>query len=305
MWRPKFGRFLNLNVSTAVRAFKSCMIFSEVVGIITVTLQFIVAGYALRLNRIFGTARVGWSLFWAFALLALIHMTQSVAPFNTGIEIEVIYALVSLLLLTGLAHIETLLKERLLVEQEEEFLRGRLESQVQEKTAHLTQAIEKLQSEIVERKRAGETLRHTQRALETISNCNQALVRAATEPALLREVCRVIVEEGGYRFAWVGFAEHDEQKTVRPAAHAGHNEGYLESANITWADTERGRGPVGTAIRMGQVTVCRDILADPDFAPWRAEAIKRGYASSLKLPLLDDGKVFWRIKHLRHRTRRL
>ena len=96
------------------------MNFEEVMSFVTGLLQFIVAGYALRLNRIFGTARVGWSLFWAFLLLALLHFIQSVTSFNNGAlmgaEIEVVYALISLLLLTGMVHIETLLRERLQAE---------------------------------------------------------------------------------------------------------------------------------------------------------------------------------------------
>ena len=134
------------------------MSFSEVMGIVTGALQFSVAGYALRLNRIFGMARVGWSLFWAFSLLALLHLFQSMELFNTGaplgVEIDVMYSLISLLLLTGMVHIETLLKERLRREQEEERLRSGLESQVKQKTAHLTRAIEEMQSEFNERKKA-------------------------------------------------------------------------------------------------------------------------------------------------------
>jgi C4-dicarboxylate-specific signal transduction histidine kinase len=138
-------------------------------GLVTGALQFIVAGYALRLNRIFGTARVGWSLFWAFTLLALLHLLQSLMPFNNGaqlgVETEVMYSLISLLLLTGLAHIETLLKERLRIEQEEKRLRGELESLVKEKTAHLTRAIEDLQSEIAERKRIEAEVERTHKQL--------------------------------------------------------------------------------------------------------------------------------------------
>ena len=44
------------------------------------TLQLCVAIYAIRLNRLYGSARVGWSLFWAFSLLALLHFVQSVTP---------------------------------------------------------------------------------------------------------------------------------------------------------------------------------------------------------------------------------
>ena len=82
---------------------------------------------------------------------------------------------------------------------------------------------------------------------------------------------------------WCGsaIAENDENKTVRPVAHAGFEEGYLETLRITWADSERGRGPTGTAIRTGQPSMCRNMLTDPAFLPWREEAIKRGYASSL------------------------
>ena len=59
---------------------------------------------------------------------------------------------------------------------------------------------------------------------------------------------------GGYRMAWVGFAEDDENKTVLPVACAGYDQGYLDQAKITWADTERGRGPTGTAIRTGKIS---------------------------------------------------
>ena len=138
-------------------------------GFITGALQFVVAGYALRLNRIFGTARVGWSLFWAFALLALLHLFQSITSFNSGaplgVEIEVMYSLISLLLLTGMVHLETLLKERLRLEREEQRLRAELESEVKKKTAYLSRAIEELQSEIDGRKRMEAEIEKTQKEL--------------------------------------------------------------------------------------------------------------------------------------------
>ncbi len=150
------------------------MSFPEIMGLVTGLLQFAVAGYALRLNRIFGTARVGWSLFWAFSLLALLHFIQSVTSFNNGVplgtEIEVIYSLISLLLLTGMVHIETLLRERLRVEQEEKRLQAELESQVKEKTAHLTKAIEDLQLEIAERKRMEAEVERTHKELLVASH---------------------------------------------------------------------------------------------------------------------------------------
>jgi signal transduction histidine kinase len=111
------------------------------------------------------------------------------------------------------------------------------------------------------------------------------------EVALLHETCRIIVDHGGHRFAWIGTAEHDPGKTVMPVIHHGFEESYLDRVNITWADTERGRGPAGIAIRTGKPAICRYILTDPGFAPWRSEAKKRGYASAISLPLIVSGDV--------------
>jgi hypothetical protein len=103
------------------------------------------------------------------------------------------------------------------------------------------------------------------RARMTISDCNQALIRAEDEKQLLDNLCRVITETGGYRMAWVGFAEHDEAKTVKPVAFSGYDEGYVEKLDATWADTELGQNPIGKAIRSGQPVIVRKIALDAHF----------------------------------------
>ncbi|HOX04882.1 MAG TPA: PocR ligand-binding domain-containing protein [Planctomycetota bacterium] len=135
-------------------------------------------------------------------------------------------------------------------------------------------------------------LRKLNRALRAISNSNQAMLRAEDEGQYLREVCRIVSEDCGHAMVWIGYADDDEAKTVRPVAWAGMEAGYLATLQITWADTERGRGPTGTAIRTGRPTGCRNMLVDPAFAPWCEDARRRGYASSVVLPLLEGGKAF-------------
>ena len=130
-------------------------------------------------------------------------------------------------------------------------------------------------------------LRAANRAYRILSECNQELACATDEVRLLQKICQHIVTIGGYRMAWVGMAEQDEAKSVRPVAQAGFEDGYLAQLRITWADTERGLGPSGTAIRRGRPTVCQNILTNPVMAPWRDQALQRGYASSLAIPLLD------------------
>lgn len=128
--------------------------------------------------------------------------------------------------------------------------------------------------------------------LRAMSDSSQAIVRAEDEAQYLKEVCRIIMEDCGYSMVWVGWAEDDESKTIRPAACAGFEEGYLETLELTWADTPRGRGPTGTAIRSGETATCRNMLTDPQFEPWREQALKRGYASSIVFPLKAGAKVF-------------
>ena len=151
--------------------------------------------------------------------------------------------------------------------------------------------LEGIVSDITERKWAEEALRRGNRQLRMLSDCNQALIRTTDETELLTTVCAIVVQEGGYRMAWVGYAEHDEAKSVQPVAHAGFEEGYLQSVNITWADDERGRGPIGAAIRSGRPCLIQNIASDPRFASWRLEATERGYAAVCALPLTAGDQI--------------
>ncbi len=137
-----------------------------------------------------------------------------------------------------------------------------------------------------------EELKRMHRALLALSNCNQALLHANNEMELLSEICRIVVEIGGYKMAWVGYAEDDEEKSVRPVAQAGFEEGYLEKVKLSWADVEHGRGPTGTAIRTGRPCVVNDMTGDPRFMLWREEARKRGYTSNQSFPLKQGERVF-------------
>ncbi|HET6718407.1 MAG TPA: EAL domain-containing protein, partial [Rhodocyclaceae bacterium] len=129
------------------------------------------------------------------------------------------------------------------------------------------------------------------RTLRLLSRCNEALVRAGSEPELLQAICRQIVDSGDYRLVWVGFARHDEGKSVQPAAFAGPGSDYLADVNLTWGDDQRRRGMGGLAICEGRPVIVRDIATDPAFDLWREQAIKRGFASCMALPLKGKGEV--------------
>ncbi|MBI2497506.1 MAG: PAS domain S-box protein, partial [Opitutae bacterium] len=141
------------------------------------------------------------------------------------------------------------------------------------------------------RKREAE-LPRTNRASRMISICNQALVRATDESALMDAICAAIVRKGGFKVAWIGLVEDDPDKTVRPVAKAGADKGYVTKARLPWADNARGQRLTDKAIRTGRPAVCRDIRNDPVFAPRREAALKRGFAASAVLPLRAGKRVF-------------
>lgn len=135
-----------------------------------------------------------------------------------------------------------------------------------------------------------EDLRKSNRMYKLLSGCNQFLLRASNEWNFLHGICRTLVAVGEYQSAWVGFSEGGADEILRPVASAGFEAGYLESLNITWADSEPGRGPIGTAIRTGRTCIVNESPHDSNEAAWREEAVRRDYGSMIALPLSINGQ---------------
>ena len=147
--------------------------------------------------------------------------------------------------------------------------------------------------DITFQKRAAAELASTARALEMLSLSNRALTRMDDERQLLAEICRLAVEVGGYRMAWVGYAREDEERSIEPMAHAGHEAGYLSTIKLSWADEPVGtEGPVGDVIRQRQVSDFHDFESLADRVHWVKEARDRGYRSLLAIPLAYADKTF-------------
>ena len=138
--------------------------------------------------------------------------------------------------------------------------------------------------------RCSEELQKVNRTLQTLNQCNRALIHATDEAELLQSVCQILVEVGGLRLAWVGSCDNDSEKIVRPVAKAGYGLDFLDQVKISWGEqTEIGWGPTGIALRTGKPYWIKDTRVDPRVAPWRTDVIARGYASCVALPLIADG----------------
>jgi PAS domain S-box-containing protein len=185
------------------------------------------------------------------------------------------------------------LKARMKSERELAGYRDHLEDIVKQRTNELETANLNLMEEVAQRQKAEAELSRVNRALRATGDCHQVMLRATDELELFQDICRIICDTAGYRMAWVGIVEHDAAKSVRPVAWGGAEDGYLVGASITWADTQRGRGPTGLAVRTGKTQFFQDFATEPAAAPWREAALARGYRSSIAIPLSDTaGNVF-------------
>ena len=124
-----------------------------------------------------------------------------------------------------------------------------------------------------------------------IRGCHVALGQAKEEPAFLQEICRLLVEIGGYPLAWAGLAENNKAKSISRIAHAGLALGLLDLLPRTWAENGPGRDPTGTAIRTGQPVFCPDIRSEPACAAYEEVAETLELTSRLALPLSHQGRV--------------
>lgn len=96
------------------------------------------------------------------------------------------------------------------------------------------------------------------RALHLLRHCNQALLHAKVESELIHQICSLIVDKGGYSFAWVGSVDQSKNTDINPQGFYGNGEHYLQENLLSWqTNTKIGNGPCGAAIRSGKV-VCND-----------------------------------------------
>lgn len=124
----------------------------------------------------------------------------------------------------------------------------------------------------------------------TLSQVNQAILRASSPDSFLEEICQIAIHFGKFKFAWIGMVDKESRKVV-PVAHAGDSNGYLNSIS-TSVDPDRpdSRGPTGQAILTGKPQVVQDFEHDKRTTLWQKEAKKRGFRSSMSVPISRHGE---------------
>jgi len=169
-------------------------------------------------------------------------------------------------------------------------LNAQLETRVVERTTELSKANADLKREIAERSRAEERIQRLNRTLAVRSDINQAIVRERDLLALYRETCRIAVERGGFRLAWIGLLDSGSARVI-PVIHAGGPGDFVERLAVDLDDITPAAGPDGQASSHGYHAICNDIEHDPRMKPWRDAALHLGYLSTGAFLLRVSGRT--------------
>lgn len=121
------------------------------------------------------------------------------------------------------------------------------------------------------------------------SRVNEAITRIREPQELYDVACRIAVEEGFARLAWVGIYQDDDDR-LKPVARFGHDEGYVDTVSLRMGDSRVNQGPGARAMRSGVVAIVDDVTRDPGFF-WKEEAVTRGLLSCAAFPLRIGGRA--------------
>ena len=144
--------------------------------------------------------------------------------------------------------------------------------------------------DISARKQSQQRILQLNRIYAVLSDVNQCIVREKDSKVMLAAACRIAVEKGQLRMAWIALFNPATQ-LLEPVTSAGVVDGYTDFVNIDLRDESRRHGPAASSFLGNQHSICNDLESDPNFRPWREEALRRGYRSAAGFPLRVEGKV--------------
>ncbi len=145
--------------------------------------------------------------------------------------------------------------------------------------------------DIRKRKKNEKELQRLYRVQNLLSSANSTVAKATNENKLLSDICDITVSIGGYKLAWIGYKQYDKNKTVKPIAHKGLGIDYITKLIVRWGDDKYGNGPTGMCIKTGQEKIQRNINNKTENYPWKDDAIKYSFVTSIAFPIIIENNV--------------
>ncbi|MBS1602487.1 MAG: PAS domain S-box protein, partial [Bacteroidetes bacterium] len=126
-----------------------------------------------------------------------------------------------------------------------------------------------------------------------VRQLHQAIMKATDEGMLFDEACRISVAAGKFRRACIG-TRSEETGQIVVVASAGEDADFIPgmAAVPDWSSGEEQMVPAERVVREGRSVVCNDIRNSPTPSVWREAVLKRGFGSSIAIPIKRFGRVF-------------
>ena len=144
--------------------------------------------------------------------------------------------------------------------------------------------------DITKRKEAEQKLLSLNRLYAVLSETGNAILHVDDQDSLFQDICRIAVEQGGFRLAWVGQVDK-VTGFLNVVASQGEIK-YLENLRLNTRSEPLEGGPTGFVIRSGGYYISNDFLNDEYTRPWHDKAMAYGLKASASIALKSRGKVF-------------
>ncbi|MHB8415659.1 MAG: bifunctional diguanylate cyclase/phosphodiesterase [Acidiferrobacteraceae bacterium] len=146
-------------------------------------------------------------------------------------------------------------------------------------------------SDISERKQAERKLQRLADLYSALSEIDQLIAHRLDQDSLFSEICRIAVDYGHLKLAWIGFLDEKTRQVVPTAVH-GEGKEHVEKLRVPIdSDVPGGRAVVSMAFRSGSCIVSNDYLGDPSMDYWRGFIKLLGLQAVAAFPIRRAGTV--------------
>ena len=128
------------------------------------------------------------------------------------------------------------------------------------------------------------------RLYATLSQVNQIIMRVGSRQELFESICRVAVEFGEFRLAWIGLYDN-ESGQVTPLAECGAGPNKLPFQDMNINRSPFKEGLIGLSAYTGLVQFSSNIQTDPRMHHWKEIAASAGYHSAAAVPIYQTGTI--------------
>jgi PAS domain S-box-containing protein len=122
------------------------------------------------------------------------------------------------------------------------------------------------------------------RVYSVLARVSEVIVHVHDRMQLMKEICKIAVQEGGYALTWIGF-DDPETHRIRGVIASGALDDFFVDMRMSSEDITNGQGPTVTTLRKRTYSICNDIRADTPMQHWAVLAIKKGYLSAAAFPI--------------------